>query len=146
MTPGKHSFHGAYAGFTLTELLVVLVIIGLLAALVAPSVYQRIAPAKRTAAHTQIQGFVSALDSYFIDVGRFPSNDQGLESLVRAPAGVTGWKGPYLKREVPNDPWGRKYIYRSPGNNRPFEIVSLGADGREGGQDEDRDVTSWEAP
>lgn len=133
------------AAFTLTELLVVLVIIGLLAALVAPTVYQRIQPAKRTTAQTQIQGFVTALDSYYVDVGSFPGAEQGLESLVHPPAGIRGWKGPYLKRGLPKDPWGNPYIYRAPGRDRPYEIISLGADGREGGQDENRDIVSWEA-
>jgi general secretion pathway protein G len=145
MTNGSERSRRRCAGFTLTELLVVLVIIGLLAAVAAPTVYQRVQPAKRTMVHTQIQGFASALDSYYVDVGEYPTTAQGLSSLTRPPAGVRGWKGPYLRRGLPRDPWGNPYIYRTPGGFGPYEIISFGADGREGGQDDDRDIISWES-
>ncbi|NIR30379.1 MAG: type II secretion system major pseudopilin GspG [Gammaproteobacteria bacterium] len=130
-------------GFTLMELLIVLVIIGLLAALVGPSLYQRIKPAKQQAARAQIKNFASALDSYFIDVGRYPTTQQGLAVLREAPEGADGWQGPYLKQEVPDDPWGNPYRYRAPGRSGGYEIASFGADGREGGEGENRDITSW---
>jgi general secretion pathway protein G len=133
------------AGFTLTELLVVLVIIGLLAALVGPVLYQRINPAKQSVAQAQISGFMTALDSYFLDSGQFPTTQQGLAVLRNKPDGLAKWKGPYLLKEIPLDPWGNPYQYRSPGRNGGYEIVSFGTDGKEGGENENSDVTSWEA-
>lgn len=133
------------AGFTLTELLVVLVIIGLLAALVGPVLYQRINPAKQSVAQAQISGFMTALDSYFLDSGQFPTTQQGLAALRNKPDGLAKWKGPYLLKEIPLDPWGNPYQYRSPGRNGGYEIVSFGTDGKEGGENENSDVTSWEA-
>jgi general secretion pathway protein G len=130
------------AGFTLMELLVVLVIIGLLAAFVGPIIYQRISPAKATAARSQISGFMTALDSYLIDTGRYPTSEQGLGAL-RQDMGVPGWLGPYLKKEVPADPWGNAYVYRSPGRSGGFEIISYGSDGLEGGSDDATDLESW---
>lgn len=132
------------AGFTLMELLVVLVIIGLLAALVGPTLYHRIKPAKRAAAKAQISNFMTALDSYFVDVGSYPTTQQGLQALRNKPEGVTNWQGPYLKKEVPTDPWNHPYIYRSPGRNGGYEIVSYGADGRQGGTGENADIDSWD--
>lgn len=132
------------AGFTLMELLVVLVIIGLLAALVGPSLYQRIKPAKQSAARAQIHSFMVALDNYFIDVGDYPSNQQGLEAL-REDSGAPGWVGPYLQMTIPTDPWSNPYFYKAPGRSGGFEIVSYGADGAEGGEGDDRDIASWEA-
>lgn len=132
-------------GFTLTELLIVLVILGLLAALVGPVLYQRINPAKQSVARAQIENFMSALDSYFLDVGRFPATQQGLSALRTRPEGETKWNGPYLKKEVPSDPWGNPFVYRSPGRNGGYEIVALGADGKEGGENDNADINSWEA-
>jgi general secretion pathway protein G len=132
-------------GFTLIELLVVLVILGLLAALVGPTLYQRIAPAKESAARAQIENFATALDGFLVDVGRYPSSQDGLKALRSKPEGAEKWNGPYLKKEVPNDPWGTPYVYRAPGRNGGYEIVSFGADGREGGDGENADITSWEA-
>lgn len=131
------------AGFTLTELLIVLVIIGLLAALVGPVLYQRINPAKQSVAQAQISGFMSALDSYFLDTGQYPGSQQGLAVLRDKPDGQAKWKGPYLLKEIPLDPWGNPYQYRSPGRSGGYEIVSLGADGKEGGENENSDITSW---
>jgi general secretion pathway protein G len=133
------------AGFTLMELLIVLVIIGLLAALVGPTVYQRIKPAKQSAARAQIENFMTGLDNFYIDVNRYPTAQEGLKALRAKPDGADRWKGPYLKKEVPDDPWGNPYVYRSPGRNGGYEIISYGADGREGGGEGDnQDINSWE--
>lgn len=130
-------------GFTLIELLVVMVIIGLLAALVGPSLYQRISPAKESAARAQIENFATALDGYLVDIGRYPSTQEGLNALRAKPEGLDKWKGPYLKKEIPLDPWGQAYVYRAPGRSGGYEIVSYGADGREGGDGENADIASW---
>jgi general secretion pathway protein G len=130
------------AGFTLMELLVVLVIVGLLAAFVGPLLYQRISPAKQTVARAQIESFVTALNTYLIDVGRYPTSEQGLQAL-RTDPGVPNWNGPYLTKDIPLDPWSGEFVYRAPGRSGGFEIVSYGADGIEGGSDEARDVESW---
>ena len=134
-----------HTGFTMMELLIVLVIIGLLAALVGPALYQRIAPAKQSVARAQIENFMTALDSYFVDTGKFPSAQQGLQALRLRPENEARWQGPYLKKEIPADPWGNLFVYRSPGRNGGYELLSLGADGREGGEAENHDVTSWES-
>src|SRR5262245_18587629 len=102
-------------GFTLMELLLVLVIIGLLAALVGPTIYQRIRPAKQSAAKAQIENFASALDSYFVDMGSYPSTQEGIAALRTKPESAQTWNGPYLKKEIPKDPWGAAYVYRAPG-------------------------------
>lgn len=133
------------AGFTLMELLLVLVIIGLLAALVGPTLYQRIKPAKESAARAQIENFATALDSFYIDLGRYPTTQEGLKVLRTKPEGAERWSGPYLKKEIPADPWGGQYVYRAPGRNGGYEIVSYGADNREGGENENADVNSWES-
>lgn len=127
-------------GFTLVELLVVLAILGMLAALVGPQVLNQLGGAKSKTAAIQIKDLEQALEIYKLDVGRFPSNDQGLEALVREPSGSRGWNGPYLKKgELPEDPWGNPYDYRY--SEGVPEIISLGADGRPGGSGEDADVT-----
>lgn len=134
----------AAGGFTLMELLIVLVIIGLLAALVGPTLYQRIKPAKESAARAQIENFSTALDSFYIDTGRYPTTQEGLKALRNKPEGSEKWNGPYLKKELPADPWGSQYVYRAPGRSGGYEIMSYGADGREGGEGEDQDINSWE--
>lgn len=131
-------------GFTLVELLVVMVIVGLLAAIVAPMVYQHVSPAKNTAVRGQMKSFMTALDNFYVDVGRFPTSKEGLEALRFKPAGADAWRGPYLRRDVPKDPWGHPFIYRVPGQNGPYEIISLGADGRDGGDGEAEDLISWQ--
>jgi general secretion pathway protein G len=131
-------------GFTLIELLIVLVIIGLLAALVGPTLYQRVAPAKEATARAQIENFSTALDGFLVDVGRYPSTQDGLKALRARPESAERWNGPYLKKEIPLDPWGQAYLYRAPGRTGGYEIVSYGADGREGGEGENADITSWE--
>jgi len=131
------------AGFTLIELLVVLAILGMLAALVGPQVLNQLGGAKSKSAGIQIRDFEQALELYKLDVGRFPRSNEGLQALVQQPGGAQGWNGPYLKKsEVPDDPWGNPYVYRSPGQNGAIDIVSLGADGRPGGSGEDADVTN----
>lgn len=140
----NHHLSKAHLGFTLMELLIVLVILGLLAAVVAPVLYQRINPAKQSAARTQIENFSTALDNYFVDTGTYPSTEQGLSALRTAPTGVNGWAGPYLKKEVPNDPWKNPFMYKAPGRSGGYEIISLGADSQQGGNDEFADILSWE--
>jgi len=135
----------AASGFTMIELLVVLVIIGLLAALVGPQLYKRINPAKQSVAKTQMENFESALDAYFIDTGSYPTEEQGLEALRTDPAGVKHWLGPYLKKEIPKDPWGNPYIYHEPAQNGPYEIISYGKDGAQGGDGDNKDIISWES-
>jgi general secretion pathway protein G len=128
-------------GFTLVEMLVVISIIALIMALVGPRVLNFLAESKTKAAKIQIASLESALDLYALDTGQYPSSSDGLDALMHRPGGVTSWSGPYLKgNEVPNDPWGRPYIYRSPGEHGPYDIVSYGPKGQEGGTAE---INSW---
>lgn len=130
------------SGFTLIELLVVLVILGLLAALAGPRVLGYLGGARSDAARLQLQSLEQALDLYRLDTGAYPTTQQGLQALVRDP-GVRGWRGPYLDAaSVPSDPWGSPYVYRSPAEGRPYDLVSLGADRAPGGTGEAADVTS----
>ncbi len=132
-------------GFTLLELLVVLVILGFLASLVGPQVLKQIGGSKTKATILQIEEFSTALDLYHLDVGRYPATADGLKSLIERPSSTRVWNGPYLKKKViRDDPWGNLYYYASPGENGDFDLFSLGRDGREGGEGEDADVTSWE--
>ena len=132
-------------GFTLVELLVVLVILGLLAALAAPRVIKYLGGAKVDTARIQIQRLSSVLDLYLLEVGNYPTQGQGLLALVEAPPGVERWNGPYLKnkRAALDDPWGTPYVYRFPGEHGDFDLYSLGADGKEGGEGDARDITDW---
>ena len=140
----KHARRRA-PGFTLIELLVVLAILGMLAALVGPRVLNQLGGAKSKTAAVQIRDLEQALEMYKLDVGRFPSSDMGLEALMRAPGGVRGWNGPYLRgSEVPVDPWGNDYQYRQPGKQGAYDVVSLGADGSPGGSGENADIESAE--
>jgi general secretion pathway protein G len=132
------------AGFTLIELIVVVVIIGLLAGLVVPQFIKQEEKATSKAAKAQIELFGTALDTFRLDVGRYPTSQEGLAALTQKPASADRWDGPYLKKEVPPDPWGKPYIYKSPGDHGPYDIISYGADGAPGGEDNNRDVTSWE--
>jgi general secretion pathway protein G len=131
-------------GFTLIELLVVMVIIGLLAALVGPRFIRQEEKAKIKAAKAQIELLSTALDTFRLDVGRYPTSQEGLEALRTQPGGVERWDGPYLKKDVPVDPWGKPYVYKSPGDHGPFDILSYGADGAPGGDGDNHDIASWE--
>jgi general secretion pathway protein G len=131
-------------GFTLVELIVVVIIIGLLAGLVLPQFIKQGEKATAKAAKAQIELLGTALDTYRLDVSRYPTSQEGLQALTQRPGGVDRWDGPYLKKEVPNDPWGKPYMYKSPGEHGPYDIVSYGADGVPGGEGNDRDVVSWE--
>ena len=133
------------SGFTLIELLVVLVILGLLASLVGPRVMKHLGESKSKTAMLQIEELSSALDVYRLEVGSYPSSDEGLMALVENPGNVNQWNGPYLrKKTIRKDPWGNDYNYVSPGENGAFDLYSLGADNREGGEGEDRDILGWE--
>ena len=132
------------SGFTLLELLVVVAIIGLLAAYVGPKYFAQIGKSEVTAAKAQIEAFEQALDHYRLDTGHYPSNEQGLAALFSRPASEKKWKGPYLKKDLPADPWGNPYVYRFPGSKDPtdFEIVSYGKDGQPGGSGDAADITN----
>jgi general secretion pathway protein G len=132
------------AGFTLVELLVVMVILVLLASLVAPRVIGYLGSSRTKTAKVQIESLSTSLELFKLDTGRYPDEHEGLSALVARPANAQNWNGPYLKKDrVPPDPWGRPYHYRNPGQRGSFDIYSLGADNREGGEGEDQDVASW---
>ena len=135
-------------GFTLLELLVVMVIIGLLASYVGPKYFGQIGKSEIKVARAQIDALDKALAQYRIDVGRFPTTEQGLAALTAAPSGESpsgksGWSGPYLSKSVPSDPWGRPYLYRCPGEHGDFDLSSFGKDGVAGGSGEQSDITNW---
>jgi general secretion pathway protein G len=131
------------AGFTLLELLVVMVLIGLLAGFVAPRYFAQVGKSQVKVARAQVDGLDKALDQYRLDVGHYPTSEQGLQALVTQPSGEVNWAGPYLKKAVPPDPWGRSYVYQQPGSHGDFDLVSYGKDGRPGGNGEDADITNW---
>ena len=133
----------ATRGFTLLELLVVMVIIGLLAGVVAPRYFAQVGKTQVKVARAQVDALDKALDQFRLDVGRYPTSEEGLPALVVQPGTETGWAGPYLKKGVPLDPWGRPYVYVSPGQHGDFDLLSYGKDGRPGGTGEDADVTNW---
>jgi general secretion pathway protein G len=131
-------------GFTLIEVLIVMVILGLLAALVGPRMFGKVGKSKQNAAQAQISLIGTALDTYRLDIGNYPSTDQGLEALRVKPHDITtNWDGPYLPKDVPLDPWGNPYQYRSPGENGDYDLYSFGADGALGGEGENEDIVSW---
>jgi general secretion pathway protein G len=132
------------AGFTLIEILIALVLLGLLATIAYPQVIKFLEK-KTDIAVVQIEGLKSALDFFRLDIGRYPTAEEGLKALVAAPQNQPRWNGPYLKsRQVPNDPWGRPYVYRVPGRGgQGYDLATLGADGTEGGDGENRDITAW---
>src|SRR6201987_1973459 len=130
-------------GFTLVEMLVVITIIGLIMGLIGPRVLNYLSESRVKTAKIQIQSFSSALDLFYLDTGRYPTSSEGLAALVRTPSRIAGWAGPYLKGgNVPSDPWNNPYVYRSPGQHAPYDIVSYGSDGQEGGTDLAADISS----
>jgi len=131
------------AGFTLMELLVVLAILGLLMSLVGPRVLNQLGGAKTKTAAIQVKDLEQALEMYKLDVGRYPNNTEGLAALVEKPSSAPGWNGPYLKSDVPLDPWNREYNYKYPGDHGEVDIYSYGQNGSPGGEGEDADVGNW---
>jgi general secretion pathway protein G len=132
-------------GFTLIELMIVLFILGLLAALVAPRLMGRVGKAKQKTAQAQIQLLGTALDLFHLDVGRYPTDEEGLRSLYQRPESLPPWGGPYLDKAPPKDPWGQNYAYKYPGEHGPYDLWSLGADGQPGGEGENVDITNWQS-
>ena len=131
-------------GFTLIELLIVMVILGLLAALVGPRMFGKVGTSKQKAAKAQISLFETSLDTYRLDIGKYPTTEQGLQALRVKPDVVEKWDGPYLPKDVPLDPWGKPYMYQIPGTHGEYDLYSYGRDGKQGGEGEDKDVTSWD--
>lgn len=143
MPPPRHK-PGQSSGFTLLELLVVIVIIGLLSAFVAPKYFGQIGRSKIQIAKAQIEAFEKGLDQYRIDTGHYPTTEAGLVALFVQPANEPNWHGPYLKKGIPADPWNHPYTYRAPGDEgREYEILSFGGDGQQGGAGDDADIVSW---
>ncbi|MCI0400770.1 MAG: type II secretion system major pseudopilin GspG [Gammaproteobacteria bacterium] len=132
-------------GFTLIELLVVLAILGLIVGLVGPQIMKHLGAAKSDTARLQIEDLGSALDILYLDIGRYPTTDEGLEALIQNSADLDNWNGPYLKkRKIPKDPWGNSYQYQSPGQKGPYDLYTYGADNAPGGEKENHDILSWE--
>ena len=140
----RHAELKGQQAFTMIELIIIMIILGLLASLVAPKLIQKVGSSMVKTARTQISMLETGLDAYRLDLGRYPSSEQGLRALVEKNESPS-WEGPYLRKEVPLDPWGRDYQYRSPGEHGPFDLFSLGADGALGGEGEDADVVNWES-
>jgi general secretion pathway protein G len=131
------------AGLTLIELLVVMVIIALFATIVGTRVGRNVDKARQVTAKSQISEYESALDQFKLDVGRYPSKEEGLEALRTRPADAPNWDGPYLRKDIPADPWGHPYVYRFPGTHGDFDLLALGADGQEGGEGDNTDIKNW---
>lgn len=136
------SLRSSGGGFTLLELLVVIVIIGLLAAYVGPRYFSQLGKSQATAARAQIDAFEKALDTFRLDMGRYPTAEEGLAALMARPHDDPKWNGPYLKKAIPQDPWGRAYLYQVPGTKGDYTIVSYGRDGQPGGAGEDADIAN----
>jgi general secretion pathway protein G len=139
----KESMRQKERGFTFFEILVVITIIGLLAALVGPKLWSKISGSKQVAAKAQIELFGTALDAFRLDIGKYPTTEEGLKALREKPSGADNWAGPYLPKEIPNDPWKKPYAYKSPGDHGDYDIISYGSDFVEGGDGEAQDVVSW---
>ncbi len=132
------------AGFTLIELMVVLAILVLLVGLVGPRVIGIFSKAKPQVARVQLHELGASLDHFYLDVGRYPTTEEGLRALTQRPGNLNTWSGPYLSKGVPKDPWGHDYVYKSPGDHGPYDLMSYGADGSPGGEGENADITNWE--
>ncbi len=130
-------------GFTLIEILIVMVILGLLAALVGPKMFGKVGKSKQKAAKAQISLLETSLDTFRLDMGRYPTSDEGLEALRTKPADSKKWDGPYIPKKVPLDPWGNPYEYQCPGEHGEYDLTSFGADGTAGGEDENKDIVNW---
>jgi general secretion pathway protein G len=143
MSIAPHFKISKYRGFTLLELLVVMVIIGLLAGFVGPRFFAQIGKSEVKTARAQIDALGKALDQYRLDIGRYPGTQEGLAALVQRPEGNVKWAGPYLSKSVPLDPWGTPYSYKSPGEHGDYDLLSLGKDRQPGGAGEAADLTSW---
>jgi general secretion pathway protein G len=139
----RESMRRRERGFTFFEILVVITIIGLLAALVGPKLWDKISKGKQVAAKGQIELFGTALDAFRLDIGRYPTTEEGLKALREKPSGADNWTGPYLPKEIPLDPWKNAYVYKSPGEHGDYDLISYGADKVEGGEGESQDVVSW---
>jgi general secretion pathway protein G len=139
----KKSMRRRERGFTFFEILVVITIIGLLAALVGPKLWDKISKGKQVAAKGQIELFGTALDAFRLDIGRYPTTEEGLKALREKPSGADNWVGPYLPKEIPLDPWKNAYVYKCPGEHGDYDLISYGADKVEGGEGENQDVVSW---
>ncbi len=139
----KHKIMARQTGMTLIEILVVLAILGLLAGLVGPNLLNRLDSAKSKTANVQIKDLEQGLEMFKLDVGRFPTTEEGLEALQSQPSSAAGWNGPYLKGTVPVDPWGRGYLYKSPGEHADVDILSYGEDGKPGGEGDSADIHNW---
>ncbi len=130
-------------GFTLIEILIVVIIIGLLASLVGPKLFSKVSGAKQKSAKAQIELFGTALDAFRLDTGRYPTSEEGLKALREKPSGAEQWQGPYLPKEIPMDPWGNPYVYKCPGDHGEYDLISFGLDKVEGGEGENLDIVSW---
>jgi general secretion pathway protein G len=143
MTQHHLDLRSSKKGFTLVEILVVMVIIGLIASLVGPRLFPKLGKGKQSAAKAQIELLGQGLDQFRLDVGRYPTTQEGLNALMVNPGGIDQWDGPYLKKELPKDPWERPYLYQCPGTHGEYDLFSYGRDGALGGEGEDKDVVSW---
>jgi general secretion pathway protein G len=130
-------------GFTLIEIIIVVIIMSLIATLIVPRLFKKVESSKQRIAKTQIVLIENAIKMFKLDTGRYPATEEGLKALMEKPAGTTNWDGPYLEKGIPKDPWSRDYLYVYPGKKYIFEITSLGADGKEGGEGENRDIVNW---
>ena len=133
------------SGFTLVELLVVLIILGLVASIAGPNVMKYLGSSKAKTAMLQLKEIESSLELFFLDTGGYPSSTVGLKALIKSDVSIVGWNGPYFKKALlPDDPWGNVYVYHAPGEHGPFDLLSLGADNQPGGEGDEKDITNWE--